>query len=294
MKKDITNLFCFVDDFVQGMSQEWKAYLLEQAGQPIRKPTRIPELTESEMMTIILMFQTSPCRNFKYFYTSYLQLYAGEFPKLTSYERFVSLKPRVLCLLVLLLFVLLTPGKRIAFIDSTSLAVCHCKRIYGHKVFKGLASRGKTTKGWFFGFKLHVIVDAQGNLMRVKLTEGSTDDRKVVDEMTQNLSGLLVADKGYIDKKLFLRLFKRGIKLVTGIKKNMKNMLMPLHEKLLLRKRSLIETVFDYLKNKLQLEHTRHRSHWNACIHIVSTLIVYQMKPTKPSISFNEALPDNP
>ena len=294
MKKDITNLFCFIDDFVQGMTHEWKAYLLEQVGKSISKPTRIPELTESEIMTIILLFQQSPCRNFKYFYTSYLQLYKGEFPKLTSYERFVSLKQRVLCLLVLLLCVLLVPGKKIAFMDSTSLAVCHCKRIYGHKVFKGLASRGKTTKGWFFGFKLHVIVDAQGNLMRVKLTGGNTDDRKVVDEMTQNFTGLLIADKGYIDKKLFLRLFRRGLKLVTGIKKNMKNMLVPLHEKLLLRKRSLIETVFDYLKNKFQLEHTRHRSYWNACIHIISNLIAYQMKPSKPSISFSEALLDNP
>lgn len=293
MKKDITNLFCFVDDFAQLISAEWKAYLLEQ-GKPIRKPTRIPELTESEIMTISLLFQESPCRNFKYFYQSYLQLYRKEFPKLPSYERFVSLMPRVLCLLLLLLHLLLVPGKRIAFMDSTSLAVCHCKRIYGHKVFQGLASRGKTTKGWFFGFKLHVIIDPQGNLIRVKLTGGNTDDRTVVDEMTQNLTGFLMADKGYIDKKLFLRLFKRGLKLVTGIKKNMKNILMPLHEKLLLRKRSLIETVFDYLKNKLQLEHTRHRSPWNAFIHIISTLIVYQLKPTKPSISFNYALPDNP
>jgi transposase len=195
---------------------------------------------------------------------------------------------------MLLLFVLLAPGRGTAFIDATSLCVCHNKRIYGHKVFKGLASIGKTTKGWFFGFKLHVIIDPKGNLVRVKLTGGNMDDRKVVDEMTQNLTGLLMADKGYIDKKLFLRLFKQGLKLVTGIKKNMKNMLMPLHEKLLLRKRSLIETVFDYLKNKFQLEHTRHRSPWNACIHIISTLIVYQMKPTKPSISFTYALPDNP
>ena len=294
MKKDITNLFCFIDDFVQGIKQEWRAYVVEQDGKPIQKPTRTPELMESEIMTIILMFQKSPCRNFKYFYTSYLQMYKNEFPKLPSYERFVSLMPRVLCFLLLLLYVLLVPGKGIAFMDATSLAVCHNKRIYGHKVFKGLAGRGKTTKGWFFGFKLHVIIDAKGNLMRVKLTSGNTDDRKVVDEMTQGMNGFLMADKGYIDKKLFLRLFKRGLKLVTGIKKNMKNMLMPLQEKLLLRKRSLIETVFDYLKNKFQLEHTRHRSAWNAFIHIISTLIVYQLKASKPSISFSYALPDNP
>lgn len=294
MKKDITHLYCFVDDFTQGIKKEWKAYVVGQEGREIRKPTRIPELSESEIMTIILMFQESPCRNFKFFYHAYLQWYQEEFPKLPSYERFVSLKPRVLCLLILLLFVLLVPGKGMGYMDATSLAVCHNKRIYGHKVFKGLASLGKTTKGWFFGFKLHLIVDLQGNLMRIKVTGGNIDDRKVVDEMSQHLNGFLFADKGYIDQKLFLRLFKRGLKLVTGIKKNMKNKLMPLQEKLLLRKRSLIETVFDYLKNKFQLEHTRHRSVWNAFIHIISTLIVYQMKATKPSISFNYALPSNP
>lgn len=287
MKKDITNLFCFVDDFVQGVSQEWMAYRLEQAGQSIRKPTRSPELMESEIMSITLMFQESPCCNFKYFYNSYLQLYREDFPHLPSYERFVSLMPRILCLLMLLLLALLTPGRGLGFMDSTSLAVCHNKRIYGHKVFKGWASRGKTTKGWFFGFKLHVVIDPKGNLMAVKLTGGNRDDRSVVDEMTKSFSGFLFADKGYIDQKLFLRLFKRGLKLVTGIKKNMKNMLMPLQEKLLLRKRSLIETVFDYLKNKLQLEHTRHRSSWNAFVHILSTLIVYQLKPSKPSIALN-------
>jgi len=123
--------------------------------------------------------------------------------------------------------------------------------------------------------------------MRVKLTPGNVDDRKVIDEMTKGMTGLLFGDKGYIDKALFLRLYKRGLKLVTGIKKNMKNALMPLSEKIMLRKRSLIETVFDYLKNKYMLEHTRHRSPFNMLIHVVSTLIVYQLKPTKPSVYSN-------
>lgn len=193
---------------------------------------------------------------------------------------------------VLLLYSLLTKCKGIGYIDATSLAVCHPKRISRNKVFKGLAELGKTTKGWFFGFKLHVIVDEKGNLTRVKLTKGNVDDRHVVPSMTEGLTGVLFGDKGYISKDLFLKLYKRGLKLVTGLKKNMKNKLMIGYEKIMLRKRPLIETVFDYLKNKLMLEHTRHRSPTNMIIHIISTLIVYQLKPTKPSISNTYALPN--
>lgn len=292
MKKDITYLFCFVDDFVAGINKERQAYYLER-GQKRVSPTRVSSLTQSEIITILLLFQESPCRNFKYFYQSFLQLYKPEFPRLVSYERFVSLMPRVLEILVLLLFSLLSPGKGISYIDATSLAVCHPKRMWRHKVFQGLAALGKSTKGWFFGLKLHLIVDPAGNLMRVKVTPGNVDDRTVVTSLTRGITGFLCADKGYLSHDLFLRLYKRGLKLVTGIKKNMKNILMTLQEKVLLRKRSLIETVFDYLKNKLQIEHTRHRSPFNAFIHILTTLITYQLKPTKPSISY-DFQPSNP
>ena len=286
MKKDITELFCFIDDFAQGIEKEVKSHQLTS---PVSRHTltRSPGLTDSEMMTILLMFQESPCRNFKYFYKSYLQLYRCEFPKMPCYDRFIALMPRILHLLVLLLHCLFSRGKGVAYVDSTPLPVCHPKRINRNKVFKGLASLGKTTKGYFFGFKLHVIINPQGSLMRVKITGGNVDDRKVIPQMTQGLTGLLFGDKGYISKELFLKLYRRGLKLVTGIKKNMKNMLMSWNEKIFLRKRSLIETVFDYLKNKLQLEHTRHRSPFNMLVHLVSTLIAYQLKPSKPSISYN-------
>ena len=123
------------------------------------------------MATIMLMFQESPCRNFKYFYKSYLQQYKPEFPKMPNYERFVALMPRILYFLTLLFCCTL----KIAYIDSTSLNVCHSKRIYRNKVFKGLAKRGKLTTGCFFGFKLHIIIDDKGNLMKAKLLNSKTD-----------------------------------------------------------------------------------------------------------------------
>ena len=103
--------------------------------------------------------------------------------------------------------------------------------------------------------------------------------------MSDNNKGLLFGDKGYISKPLFLALYKQGLKLVTGVKKGMKNCLLSLEEKIFLRKRSIVETVFDYLKNKLQLEHSRHRSPVNAFIHIIATLIAYQLNTKKPSIA---------
>jgi len=295
MKKDITELYCFIDDFTKSCKEMMQSKQIALNGK-CNKPTRSPGLSESEIITIILLFQQSPCKNFKYFYNSYLALYKDEFPAMPSYERFIALMPRSMSFMILLLYSLLTPPctSDIHFIDSTSLAVCSNKRISRNKVFKGLAQIGKTTKGWFFGFKLHVIIDEKGNLIRVKLTAGNKDDRSVVKQMTDNIFGFLFGDKGYISKDLFMELYNRGLKLVTGIKSNMKNMLMNLREKIMLRKRSLVETVFDYLKNKFAIEHTRHRSPTNAFIHIISTLIHYQLKPTKPSITYDYSITANP
>ena len=130
--------------------------------------------------------------------------------------------------------------------------------------------------------------------MNAKLTKGYVDDRSVVPQMTANMKGFLFADKGYISKDLFLRLMARGLKIITGIKRSMKNILMSFEEKTLLRKRSLVETVFDYLKNKFMLEHSRHWSFVNMLVHIISTLTAYQLKSTKPSFSAQHLSLSNP
>ncbi len=173
----------------------------------------------------------------------------------------------------------------ISYIDATSIAVCHPKRTSRNKVFKGLAKIGKTTYWWFFGFKLHMVINEKGEIQGVTLTKGNVDDRKPVPNLTEKLIGLLFGDKGYIKKELFEKLFDRGLKLVTKVKKGMKNTLMLLEEKIFLRKRSIIETVFGYLKNRLELEHSRHRSPINFLVRIFSTLVSYSMKPKKPCIS---------
>ena len=178
----------------------------------MRKPTRTPGLVTSEIMSIVLLFHQSPAKNFKFFYSSYLQLYKSEFPHLPSYNRFIELQQQCLGHFHALLMVLcaMTKHTGIGYIDSTPIPVCHNKRIYRHKVFKDLAARGKSTMGWFSGFKLHLVINENGELLNTLLTPGNVDDRSPVRQMTAKLTELLFGDKGYIDHVLFRDLFDRG------------------------------------------------------------------------------------
>ena len=177
--------------------------------------------------------------------------------------------------LTLLLHSLSGEETRLYFADSTPLKVCHNKRINNHKVFDGLASRGKYTMGWFFGFKLHIIINHNGQIMAVKITPGNVDDRVALGDMVGNLRGKCYAYKGYIGKKIFSELWDQGLHLITGIRKNMKNHLMPFIDKVMLRKRFVIETIFGVMKTEFNLEHSRHRSPINAFVSILACLVAY-------------------
>ena len=245
-------------------------------------------LSLSEVMTIIIHFHQSHYRTFKSFYTGYVQVHLrSEFPHLVSYNRFVELMPAALYPLCLYLQQRLGDPTGIAFIDSTPLPVCHNRRINRHKLFAGIAARSRTSMGWFYGFKLHLIVNDQGELLTFYLTPGNVDDRQPVPHMTHQLWGKLFADKGYISKALFNELYERGLQLITGIRKNMQNRLMPLMDKVLLRKRAIIETINDQLKNISQIAHTRHRSVNNFLVNLVAGLIAYTHQPKKPSLKWS-------
>jgi hypothetical protein len=290
MKIDITEMFCFIDDFCKFIKSELAKRALE-SGVKIRRPTRIPGLTESEIITIILLFHKSPIKNFKCFYKYYLPQYMSEFPKMPTYERFVILQQSVLPLLAAMLKCLFVRHDNIAFIDSTPLTVCHNKRRFKHKVCKYISSSGMSSKGWFYGLKLHVLIDRKGNLMNIKFTTGKDSDISVLEKIASFFKGILVGDRGYLSFPLLQKLLGKGVELVTGIRANMKNMLMRSYQKLLLKKRAIIETVFGYLKEVFMIEHHRHRSPANMFIHVISTLIAYQAKTKKPSISELTAIP---
>jgi transposase len=213
----------------------------------------------------------------------------AEFLKLPSYQRCVELLPRCAAPLAALFDSLKGQCDGIAIADATVLAVCDNKRISRHKVFKGSAERGKTSMGWFYGFKLHVIINSRGELIRLKLTPGNIDDRKPMPELCQGLFGQLFADRGYIARWLTETLAKQGLQLITTVKKNMKPVPRTDFEKAILRRRSLIETVFDELKNLCQIEHTRHRSTFNFMVNLMAGIVAYCLSENKPSLSLTTA-----
>ncbi len=141
--------------------------------------------------------------------------------------------------------------------------------------------------GWFFGFKLHLVCNERGELLNFMITPGDVNDRKPLEykSFVEFIYGKLVGDKGYTGKKLFERLFVDGIQIITKLKSNMKGALMSLSDKLLLRKRTIIETVNDELKNMAQVEHSRHRTFDNFIVNLLSAIAAYCCFPKKPCIN---------
>jgi hypothetical protein len=281
----LLELFCDVDDFCQIFVPVWQKQLVS-AGDLQRQRER--SLSISEIMTILIHFHQSHYRDFKAYYSDYvLERLHREFPGLVSYTRFVEYIPSVLIpLCVYLRQACFGTCTGISFMDATSLAVCKNPRIHSHKVFAGLAERGKTSTGWFFGFKLHMIFNDCGELLSLMLTPGNVDDRRPVPKMVRKLFGKLFADKGYISRKLREELQHTfNVQLITGIRSNMKNVPIPLMDKLLLRKRAIVETIIDQLKNISQIEHSRHRSPINFLVNLLCGLIAYCHQPKKPSLN---------
>jgi len=280
----LVELFVHVDDFCQVFLPRLKPYLLASG---VIQRERARSLTISEVMTILIHFHQSHYRNFKAYYCQYVLVHLRkEFPCLVSYSRFVEFIPSVLLPLCgYLRLACFGDCTGISFIDSTSLDVCLNQRISSHKVFAGLAQRGKTSTGWFFGFKLHLVFNDRGEILNTTLTPGNVDDRKPVPQLVQKLFGKLFGDRGYLSQPLFEELYQTfGIQLVTKIRSNMKNQLMLFSDKLLLRKRAIVETIIDQLKNISQIEHSRHRSVISFVVNVLCGLIAYAHQPVKPSI----------
>ena len=242
------------------------------------------QLALSEIMTILVMFHFVRFRDFKTFYTGYLEKHwLNYFPNLPSYNRFIELISRAI--FPLTLFTHLRGGKRtgIYYIDSSCLPVCHLKRQRRHKTFDQIASFGRTSVGWFFGLKLHLVTNERGELIAFKITSGSHSDSKSAESLLSSLQGLAFGDKGYIGKKLFETLFQKGLKLITRKRKNMQPMILNEYENQLLNQRNTIETVINHLKFHYQVWHTRHRSMINAMTHLISALAAYAIEPLKLS-----------
>jgi len=282
---DIVTIFCDIDDFCR--------HLLTARYPQLAAPGRPGKsyggrLTLSEVMTILVFFHASHYRTFKHFYLAHmLGQRRGEFPALPSYTRFVELIPLTLLPLCAYVQTRKGPVTGLQFIDSMPIRVCHNRRISAHRVFAGLAQRGKGSMGWFYGFKLHLVINEQGEVLGLTLTPGNTDDRRPVAKLVRNLWGKLFGDRGYLSQELFEQLWDQDLQLITKLKRNMKNKLMPVLDKVLLRKRALIECVNDQLKNISQIEHTRHRSATNGIVNIVAAVVAYTFQPKKPALDLS-------
>src|SRR4051795_7525365 len=282
---DIVTIFCEIDDFCRSLLL---ARYPQLPGRSTSSSARANSLSLSEVMTLLVWFQASHDRTFKHYYVdSVLPGKRAEFPGLPSYSRFVELIPMTLLPFCAYLQTRKGQTTGIQFIDSLPLRVCHNRRIPSHKVFAGLAQRGKGSMGWFYGFKLHLVINEKGELLRLSLTPGNTDDRRPVAKLVRQLWGKLFGDRGYIGQELFEQLWMEGVQLITKLKRNMKNKLMPVLDKLLLRKRALIECVNDQLKNISQIEHTRHRSAANGIINMLAAVAAYTFQPKKPALDLS-------
>jgi Transposase DDE domain len=290
---DMVALFCDVDDFCLRFEPRWHQ---QQLAEGQRHRWRTSRLCLSEVMTIVIAFHQSGYRTFKDYFLRYVRPHLREaFPHLVSYNRFVELMQQALVPLCAYLQTRKGHSQGIAFIDSTLLAVCHPKRSARHKVFAGLAQWGRSSLGWCYGFKLHLLIDDTGALLACRLTAANIDDRVPVPQLLKAVQGKVFGDRGYISRALFKDLYHQGVQLITKLRKDMKNKLMPLWDKLLLRKRSLIETINDQLKNICQIEHSRHRCVANFLVNLVAGLIAYTWQAKKPSLHIRmpviEALP---
>lgn len=283
----ITETFCLVHDFCKEFEKAMKGHVFPE-NVSVKQRNRKFKLSDSEVITILIVFHLGQFRNLKHFYQQHVQKHLnGEFPETVSYNRFTELQKKALIpMVVFLKMCCLGECTGISFIDSTPIKSCHIKREKQNRVFKGIATKGQCSMGWFFGFKLHLVINDKGEILDFLLTQGNVDDRDPLKNKNfhDKIFGKLFGDKGYIGKDLFERLFVDGIHLVTKIRKNMKNCLMHTHDKVLLRKRALIETVNDELKNICQIEHTRHRSFENFIANLISGLAAYCFLDKKPSL----------
>ena len=250
-------------------------------GPALRGPQ--PGLSISEIITLLLVLHSSGFKHLKSFYHGFAEpLLRGSFPGLPCYEHFVALQKSAFVPLVFFLHSHLGTRTGLYYIDSTALPVCDNHRINRHKVFADLAQRGKTSMGWFFGFKLHLVFNNCHEIVALKLTPGNVHDTTPVPALTRDLIGKLFGDKGYIGQELAEDLLRRGLTLFTRVRRNMKSLPMSLQDKALFNARNMAETIIGHIKEFSSLNLSRHRSVINAFVHIIAAITAYQINPFKP------------
>lgn len=279
----LIEIFISCDDFDKVYEKWFQSY---QIGS--NSLTRRPQISDSEIITILVFYHWSGLKNFQYYYEYLVKKeFTSYFPKLPSYHRFVELTGRQTLKLYMFVKVLTSLSKQTGhyFIDSKKLPVCDNRRIHSNKVFAGIATRGKSSTGWFYGLKIHLVINELGQIMNFILTPANVMDNneQLLKKMLKGLKGKCYGDKGYLSK-LFAFFYQQGLHLVTKIRENMKNQFIEINDKVNLKKRGVIESVNDILMTVFDIEHTRHRSPINAIAHIFGALAAYCFYDCKPNV----------
>jgi hypothetical protein len=289
----LIEIFCDCDDFYKNYEQ-WQF----QKKTLRRKPTREPGLSTSEIMCILILYHHSGMKCFQYYYQQVvLKSMLSYFPSSPCYGRFVQLIPR--CMMPLLMFVNFSRVGRLVgcyFADSKKLPVCDNLRIKSNRVFEGIAGRSKSSTGWFYGLKLFLVINAFGEIIRCVITPANIADNnlEMMKKIFKGLRKFLFADKGFLSQPAFEYFYEQGLKIVTTIRSNMKNKLVPVLERLMLMKRGVIESVNDLLMTLCDIDHTRHRSPINCITHAYAGVAAYTYLDKLPSVFAKKLNEPNP
>jgi IS5 family transposase len=271
-KDKLTILFCLVDDFLALLPTPAPAL---PSG--TRRAGRHPNLVPSEILTLALFRFWTNQRHWKAFYQMIDAGFRQEFPKLPCYETLVRQIDAHGGLALLLLILLLgdRQGPGTYALDATAIPVSRHRR--RAKVIRHWAAWGKDSdKHWFFGFKLHGVCDRRGRLVSLRITPANVADITQAEALLGQLRGLVVADAAYVSASLRQKLWDLGILLLTPMRKNMKR-LASLEQSQQLKGRSIIETVYSVLKERLGLVTSLPRSLDGYLVHYVLVLLAYQL-----------------
>lgn len=228
MDEIILSVFYDIDNFFKELKNSFEHYFIPCSGEIVSFEP-LSSISLSEIMTICVCFHLSGYRTFKWYDTKFTQKqYDRFFPSLPSYGRFVELMSYAILLLSLFVQCL---GSRdsctgIRFVGFKTLDVCDSHQILQHKVFDGIAKRGKRSTRWFYNFKLHLVMNDCREILSFCLNPSNVDDRnpKVMNHLTKDLFGKWFADKGYISKKRLEELLDKGVEFIIKQKKNAKNL----------------------------------------------------------------------
>lgn len=287
-QENLIAVFCFADDALK-LFDNW---LLEKHTD--KRPVLKGGLCASEIATILIMYHHSGYKCFEYYYKELIinQL-KNYFPGAPGYKQFLSYIPKVFDYMFVLQMIRAQRSERTGtyFVDSKKLPVCHNRRIYSHRVFRDIAARGKASTGWFYGLKLHLVINHLGEIVSSLLTPANVADNNTacLKWLLKDLKGVCFGDKGYLTKE-FSHFMDQGLQLITKVRANMKNQLITLKNKRLLNKRGIIESVNDIVMTVLDIDHSRHRSPVNAMVHIFAGILAYQFLDNKPTLILNQII----